>query len=33
MKDVTAEAGSYLRRIDFVYYSTVGFRVIQIKKW
>ena len=26
------EAGSYLRRIDFVYHSTLGFRVIQKKE-
>jgi len=25
-------AGSYLRRIDFVYYSTLGLRVIKKKK-
>jgi len=27
-----SEAGSYLRRIDFVYHSTLGFRVIKKKK-
>jgi len=26
------EAGSYLRRIDFVYHSTLGLRVIENKK-
>ena len=28
----TWEAGSYLRRIDFVYHSTPGLRVIKKKK-
>ena len=28
----TGEAGSYLRRIDFVYHSTLGLRVIKKKK-
>ena len=30
-----SEAGSYLRRIDFVYHSTLGLRVIEEKeeKW
>ena len=27
-----SEAGSYLRRIDFVYHSTLGLRVIKKKK-
>jgi len=27
-----AEAGSYLRRIDLVYHSTLGLRVIKKKK-
>jgi hypothetical protein len=27
-----SEAGSYLRLIDFVYHSTLGFRVITKKK-
>jgi len=27
-----SEAGSYLRLIDFVYYSTLGLRVIKKKK-
>jgi len=27
-----SEAGSYLRRIDFVYHSTLGLRVINKKK-
>jgi len=27
-----SEAGPYLRRIDFVYHSTLGLRVIQKKK-
>jgi len=27
-----SEAGSYLRRIDFVYHSTLGLRVIQKKR-
>jgi len=27
-----SEAGSYLRRIDFVYHSTPGLRVIKKKK-
>jgi len=27
-----SEAGSYLRLIDFVYYSTLGLGVIQKKK-
>ena len=26
------EAGSYLRRIDFVYHSTLGLRVIRKKR-
>ena len=27
-----SEAGSYLRLIDFVYHSTLGFRLIKKKK-
>ena len=27
-----SEVGSYLRRIDFVYHSTLGLRVIKKKK-
>jgi len=27
-----SEAGSYLRRIDFVYHTTLGLRVIKKKK-
>ena len=27
-----SEAGSYLRRIDFVYHSTLGLRVIKKKR-
>ena len=30
--DFSSEAGSYLRRIDFVYHSTLGLRVIKKKK-
>ena len=29
---IGSEAGSYLRRIDFVYHSTLGLRVIKKKK-
>jgi len=30
--DLVVTSGSYLRRIDFVYHSTLGFRVIKKEK-